>query len=104
MSVSNGRQDRISSASIREGVDQRGELRAGLLRADARRQSKASAIRHRPRGVPEGADLGLGCGNPNAIAALGQARRSSTSAPVGGFTAFIAARAVGRPVRVSGST
>jgi len=45
--------------------------------------------------VPEGANLGLGCGNPQAIAAL---RSGETVLDLGsgaGFDAFLAARAVG---------
>ena len=45
--------------------------------------------------IPEGADLGLGCGNPQAIAAL---RPGETVLDLGsgaGFDCFLAARAVG---------
>jgi SAM-dependent methyltransferase len=53
-------------------------------------------------GVPEGANLGLGCGNPQAIAAL---RRGETVLDLGsgaGFDAFLAAGAVGPDGRVIG--
>jgi SAM-dependent methyltransferase len=46
-------------------------------------------------GVPEGANLGLGCGNPQAIAAL---RPGETALDLGsgaGFDAFLAAKQVG---------
>jgi SAM-dependent methyltransferase len=52
--------------------------------------------------VPEGANLGLGCGNPQAIAAL---RPGETVLDLGsgaGFDAFLAARAVGPAGRVIG--
>ena len=52
--------------------------------------------------VPQGADLGLGCGNPGAIAAL---RAGETVLDLGsgaGFDAFLAARAVGASGRVIG--
>jgi SAM-dependent methyltransferase len=52
--------------------------------------------------VPEGADLGLGCGNPQAIAAL---RRGETVLDLGsgaGFDCFLAAKRVGRTGRVIG--
>lgn len=52
--------------------------------------------------VPEGANLGLGCGNPVAIAAL---RAGETVLDLGagaGFDAFLAARAVGPSGRVIG--
>ena len=52
--------------------------------------------------VPEGADLGLGCGNPNAIAALRAGETVLDLGSGGGFDAFLAARAVGPTGRVIG--
>jgi len=52
--------------------------------------------------VPDGANLGLGCGNPQAIAAL---RPGETVLDLGsgaGFDAFLAARQVGESGRVIG--
>ena len=52
--------------------------------------------------VPDGADLGLGCGNPQAIAAL---RSGETVLDLGsgaGFDCFLAAKRVGRSGRVIG--
>jgi arsenite methyltransferase len=52
--------------------------------------------------VPQGADLGLGCGNPQAIAAL---RTGETVLDLGsgaGFDCFLAAKRVGRTGRVIG--
>jgi arsenite methyltransferase len=52
--------------------------------------------------VPDGADLGLGCGNPQAIAAL---RGGETVLDLGsgaGFDCFLAAQRVGRSGRVIG--
>lgn len=52
--------------------------------------------------VPEGANLGLGCGNPQAIASL---RRGETVLDLGagaGFDCFLAARQVGPTGRVIG--
>src|SRR5678815_4532024 len=52
--------------------------------------------------VPEGADMGLGCGNPQAIAAL---RPGETVLDLGsgaGFDCFLAAKRVGRTGRVIG--
>ena len=45
--------------------------------------------------VPDGADLGLGCGNPQAIAALAPGERVLDLGSGGGFDAFLAARQVG---------
>jgi arsenite methyltransferase len=52
--------------------------------------------------APDGANLGLGCGNPQAIASL---QRGETVLDLGsgaGFDAFLAARAVGTEGRVIG--
>jgi len=45
--------------------------------------------------VPEGANLGLGCGNPQAIAALKPGESVLDLGSGGGFDCFLAARAVG---------
>lgn len=47
------------------------------------------------RGAPEGADLGLGCGNPQAIAELRSGERVLDLGSGAGFDAFLAARQVG---------
>jgi len=52
--------------------------------------------------APDGADLGLGCGNPNAIAALRAGETVLDLGSGGGFDAFIAARRVGPTGRVIG--
>jgi arsenite methyltransferase len=52
--------------------------------------------------APEGADLGLGCGNPQAIAALKPGETVLDLGSGGGFDCFLAARAVGRGGRVIG--
>ena len=46
-------------------------------------------------GVPEGANLGLGCGNPLAIASLRPGQTVLDLGSGAGFDAFLAARAVG---------
>ena len=45
--------------------------------------------------VPEGADMGLGCGNPQAIAALKPGETVLDLGSGGGFDCFLAARKVG---------
>ena len=52
--------------------------------------------------VPEGADLGLGCGNPQAIAALRPGETVLDLGSGGGFDSFLAARQVGETGRVIG--
>lgn len=52
--------------------------------------------------VPDGADLGLGCGNPHAIAALAPGERVLDLGSGAGFDAFLAARQVGPTGRVIG--
>ena len=52
--------------------------------------------------VPDGADLGLGCGNPQAIASLTPGERVLDLGSGGGFDAFLAARQVGPAGQVIG--
>jgi len=52
--------------------------------------------------VPEGANLGLGCGNPQAIAALRPGEFVLDLGAGGGFDCFLAARQVGPTGRVVG--
>jgi SAM-dependent methyltransferase len=53
-------------------------------------------------GVPEGANMGLGCGNPQAIAALAPGETVLDLGSGGGFDCFLAARAVGETGQVIG--
>lgn len=53
-------------------------------------------------GAPAGADLGLGCGNPQAIAQLRAGEIVIDLGAGGGFDCFLAARAVGPTGRVIG--
>ena len=52
--------------------------------------------------VPEGANMGLGCGNPQAIAALRPGETVLDLGSGGGFDCFLAARQVGDTGRVIG--
>jgi arsenite methyltransferase len=52
--------------------------------------------------VGEGADLGLGCGNPTAIASLRPGETVLDLGSGGGFDSFLAARAVGPTGKVIG--
>jgi SAM-dependent methyltransferase len=52
--------------------------------------------------VPEGADMGLGCGNPRAIASLREGYTVVDLGSGGGFDAFLASREVGSTGRVIG--
>jgi SAM-dependent methyltransferase len=52
--------------------------------------------------APDGANLGLGCGNPQAIAALQPGERVLDLGSGAGFDAFLAARQVGPAGRVIG--
>lgn len=52
--------------------------------------------------VPEGADMGLGCGNPQAIAGLRPGEVVLDLGSGGGFDCFLAARQVGSEGRVIG--
>jgi arsenite methyltransferase len=52
--------------------------------------------------VPEGADMGLGCGNPQAIASMRAGETVLDLGSGGGFDAFLASRQVGPTGRVIG--
>ncbi len=52
--------------------------------------------------VPEGADMGLGCGNPRAIASLKEGEVVVDLGSGGGFDAFLSAREVGETGQVIG--
>ena len=52
--------------------------------------------------VPEGANMGLGCGNPHAIASLQPGEIVLDLGSGGGIDCFLAAKAVGREGRVIG--
>jgi len=52
--------------------------------------------------VPEGADMGLGCGNPRAIASLRPGETVVDLGSGGGFDAFLAAQEVGETGHVIG--
>lgn len=52
--------------------------------------------------VPEGANMGLGCGNPQAIACLKSGETVLDLGSGGGFDCFLAARAVGKTGQVIG--
>lgn len=52
--------------------------------------------------VPDGADMGLGCGNPKAIAALQPGETVIDLGSGGGFDCFLAAREVGETGHVIG--
>lgn len=52
--------------------------------------------------VPEGANMGLGCGNPQAIASLRSGETVLDLGSGGGFDCFLAARAVGERGHVIG--
>ena len=52
--------------------------------------------------VPEGANLGLGCGNPIALASLKKGETVLDLGSGAGFDCFLAARKVGRSGRIIG--
>ena len=52
--------------------------------------------------VPEGANLGLGCGNPTALASLREGERVLDLGSGAGFDCFLAARKVGKQGKVIG--
>src|SRR6056297_2840701 len=74
-----------------------GDSCCGDLSADAIGYSRAEM-----EAVPEGGDMGLGCGNPTAIADLKPGETVLDLGSGGGFDCFLAANAVGPEGRVIG--
>ena len=72
-------------------------LRRGdvLLRPDRTSSTRLGYTDADLAAVPDGADLGLGCGNPQAIARSRPGERVLDLGSGGGFDAFLAARQVG---------
>jgi arsenite methyltransferase len=54
------------------------------------------------KAVPEGANLGLGCGNPTALASLKEGERVLDLGSGAGFDCFLAAKRVGKSGKVIG--
>ncbi|MEE8352926.1 MAG: arsenite methyltransferase, partial [Dehalococcoidales bacterium] len=52
--------------------------------------------------IPEGANLGLGCGNPTALASLKEGETALDLGAGGGIDCFLASKAVGKTGRVIG--
>ena len=79
---------------------------SGCCQPDALLNPDASAqIGYSPEelaAVPEGANMGLGCGNPQAIAALAPGEIVVDLGCGGGFDCFLAARRVGKKGHVIG--
>jgi arsenite methyltransferase len=75
----------------------------GATNADASTMSRALGYSSSETdSVPEGANMGLGCGNPQAIASLRPGEIVVDLGSGGGFDAFLAARQVGDLGRVIG--
>ncbi len=68
-------------------------------------EQQSAALGYSPQDVssaPEGANLGLGCGNPQALASLKPGETVLDLGSGGGFDCFLAAGAVGKEGRVIG--
>ena len=94
----------MTSGDIREAVRRR---YAGIAEDGA--PNEATGMAHAVgysesdlAAVPEGANLGLGCGNPVALASLREGEVVLDLGAGAGFDAFLAARAVGPSGRVIG--
>jgi len=98
--------DDVRSA-VREGYAQVAEGGGGCCGGGAPELGGIAANRlgysaEESAAVPDGADLGLGCGNPQAIAALQPGETVLDLGSGAGFDCFLAARAVGDDGRVIG--
>ncbi|MFH1738762.1 MAG: arsenite methyltransferase [bacterium] len=68
----------------------------------AKASAKLGYSEQQMNSIPEGADMGLGCGNPQAIAKLKPGETVIDLGSGGGFDCFLAARQVGETGRVIG--
>ena len=96
----------MDSAEIKELVRNRyGSIAAASSSCCGPEQAKASRMGYTDeelQAVPEGANLGLGCGNPQAIAALRPGEVLTDLGSGAGFDCLLAARKVGPEGRVIG--
>ena len=97
-------QDHPDTEEIRDTVRKRyGALAAEASSQGAERVARAAGYSERDlAAVPEGANLGLGCGNPVALASLRPGDVVLDLGSGAGFDALIAARGVGEQGRVIG--
>jgi SAM-dependent methyltransferase len=104
---------RPTGEELRETVRERyGEIARGEVtgcgpdpRGSCCTPSPSTDFGYRPgdlAALPEGADLGLGCGNPGAIASLAAGETVVDLGSGGGIDCFLAAQAVGAEGRVIG--
>ena len=95
----------MTGDALREAVQQRYAGIAGGERPPEAAERLARSIGYDPgdlAAVPEGANLGLGCGNPVALASLRPGDVVLDLGSGAGFDALLAARAVGQFGRVIG--
>ena len=101
----------LSADELREVVSERygriAERYEGSCCGSANRKAEASSVRmgyseEEVTSVPDGANMGLGCGNPQAIAKLKPGETVVDLGSGGGFDCFLAARAVGETGQVIG--
>lgn len=75
----------------------------GAVQGDAKAASMVMGYSTQDvEGIPEGANMGLGCGNPQAIAALKPGETVLDLGSGGGFDCFLAANQVGESGKVIG--
>ena len=82
--------------------DRYGAIAGGCCGADPEKSARMGYAAEDLAAVPEGANLGLGCGNPQAIAALRPGEVVIDLGSGAGFDCFLAARAVGPGGQVIG--
>ena len=82
--------------------DRYGGIAAGCCGAAPENSARMGYAAEELASVPEGANLGLGCGNPQAIAALRPGEVVIDLGSGAGFDCFLAARAVGPAGQVIG--
>lgn len=102
--AANAKQRTLCCGSVKISTEEKSSS-CSALHQDAGVEQVSTIMGYGPediKDIPEGANMGLGCGNPVALASLRSGETVVDLGSGGGFDCFLAARAVGRMGRIIG--